>query len=339
MKLRTMLLVFVVLLLGTGTIWAHGFRGGMGVARSSGNLGHSGSTITFGGLPRTNLNGSAGQVIIQSSIPFRGNRFVTVVPARQFAGRVFPVAVGRVPVFFPHHFPFFRHPGILIIDVPPFVDTTVTTQFIPTGGWPAPPQIDVPPADSRMRAPGQLAPFDPTPQEVVERMLALAGVKKGDVVYDLGSGDGRMVITAAKKYGVKAVGFEIDAGLVKLARENIRKQGVEKLVEIRQQDFMTADLSPATVVTLYLSYDGNLALRPRLVNQLKPGARVVSNTFDMGDWQAKIAESFRDAGGDTHILYYWEISAPELYGDNSSEKTLPANQSGASQRLSFVTAN
>ncbi len=112
MKLRTMLLVFVVLLLGTGTIWAHGFRGGMGVARSSGNLGHSGSTITFGGLPRTNLNGSAGQVIIQSSIPFRGNRFVTVVPARQFAGRVFPVAVGRVPVFFPHHFPFFRHPGM-----------------------------------------------------------------------------------------------------------------------------------------------------------------------------------------------------------------------------------
>jgi ribosomal protein L11 methylase PrmA len=145
-------------------------------------------------------------------------------------------------------------------------------------------------------------------------MLALAGVRKGDVVYDLGSGDGRMVIAAAKKYGVKAVGFEIDPGLVKLARENVRKQGVEKLVEIRQQNFMTADLSPATVVTLYLSYDGNLALRPRLMNQLKPGARVVSNTFDMGDWQAKIVESYRAATGDMHLLYYWEIAAPELYG-------------------------
>ena len=91
-------------------------------------------------------------------------------------------------------------------------------------------------------------------------MLAIAAVKKGDVVYDLGSGDGRVVIAAAKKYGVKAVGFEIDPGLVKLAQENVRQQGVEKLVEIRQQDFMTADLSKATVVTLYLSYDGNAAL-------------------------------------------------------------------------------
>ena len=101
-------------------------------------------------------------------------------------------------------------------------------------------------------------------------MLALANVQRGDVVYDLGAGDGRVVIAAAKKYGVRAVGFEIDPGLAKLARENARQQGVEKLVEIRQQDFLTADLSPATVVTLYLSYDGNLALRPRLVNQLRP---------------------------------------------------------------------
>src|SRR6266496_3970432 len=95
---------------------------------------------------------------------------------------------------------------------------------------------------------GKIVPYVPTPQEVVERMLDLAQVKKGDVVYDLGSGDGRVVIAAAKKYGVKAVGFEIDPGLVKLAQENVRQQGVEKLVEIRQQDFMTADLSKATVV-------------------------------------------------------------------------------------------
>lgn len=121
------------------------------------------------------------------------------------------------------------------------------------------------------RSGDQLAPFDPTPQEVVERLLMLAGVKKGDTVYDLGSGDGRVVIAAAKKFGVKAVGFEIDPGLVKLARENVRKQGVEKLVEIRQEDFMTANLAPASVVTLYLSSDGNQALRPALMYQLKPG--------------------------------------------------------------------
>jgi precorrin-6B methylase 2 len=230
----------------------------------------------------------------------------------------FVTRVASVPVFIPHspghfvnRFPFVSQPGILIIDVPQVEVTTVTTQFIPTNGWPQPPNEN-PPTDLRLRRSGQLAPFDPTSLEVAERMLALAGIKKGDVVYDLGSGDGRMVTAAAKKYGVKAVGFEIDPGLVKLARENVRKQGVEKLVEIRQQNFMTADLSPATVVTLYLSYDGNLALRPRLMNQLKSGARVVSNTFDMGDWQAKIVESYRAATGDMHLLYYWEIAAPEL---------------------------
>jgi tRNA A58 N-methylase Trm61 len=150
-------------------------------------------------------------------------------------------------------------------------------------------------------------------------MLRLAGVKKGDIVYDLGSGDGRVVITAAKQYGVKAVGFEIDPGLVKLARENVRREGVAKLVEIRQQDFLTADLSPASVVTLYLSKDGNLAVRPALMSQLKPGARVVSYSFDMGDdWSPKIMETYRDAGGDIHLLYLWQISDPMVYGENST---------------------
>ena len=155
-----------------------------------------------------------------------------------------------------------------------------------------------------------MAPFDPSPQEVVERMLILANVKSGDVLYDLGAGDGRIAIAAAKKFGVRAVGFEIDPGLVKLARENVQKQRVEQLVEIREQDFLTADLSPATVVTLYLSYDGNLAVRPQLLRQLKAGARVISYTFDMGEWQPKIAESYRDAGGDTHMIYLWQIGEP-----------------------------
>jgi precorrin-6B methylase 2 len=147
-------------------------------------------------------------------------------------------------------------------------------------------------------------------------MLTLAAIQKGDLVYDLGAGDGRVVITAAKKYGVKAVGFELDPGLVKLARENVRKQGVEKLVEIREQDFMSVDLSPATVVTLYLSQDGNLALRSKLLRELRPEARVVSYTFDMGDWQPRIVESYRDAGGDRHILYLWQMSKPLLFSDD-----------------------
>ena len=180
-----------------------------------------------------------------------------------------------------------------------------------------------PPADAGVRLPAQLAPFDPSPQEVVERMLTIAAVKKGDVVYDLGSGDGRVVIAAAKKYGVKAVGFEIDPGLVKLARENVRQQGVEKLVEIRQQDFMTADLSKATVVTLYLSYDGNLVLQPKLMHELRPGARVVSYTFDMPGWEPKVMESYRDAAGVTHLLYLWQISDPPLYSENSVEILRP----------------
>ncbi len=202
-------------------------------------------------------------------------------------------------------------PQFVVIDVPYFVGSNVvTTQYVPGDGWIGTPLAENYPTDGRTRGPGQLAPFDPTPQEVVERMLALAAVKKTDVLYDLGAGDGRVVITAAKKYGVKAVGFEIDPGLVKLARENARKQGVEKLVQIRQEDFMNADLSPATVVTLYLSYDGNLAVRPKLLRELKPSARVVSYTFDMGDWQPKIAESYRDAGGDMHMLYLWRMADP-----------------------------
>jgi tRNA A58 N-methylase Trm61 len=106
------------------------------------------------------------------------------------------------------------------------------------------------------------------------------------------------------------VGFEIDPGLVKLARENVRKEGIEELVEIRQQDFLTADLSAASIITLYLSNDGNLAVKPKLMRELKPGARVVSYTFDMGDWAPKIAETYRDAGGDSHLLYFWQISEP-----------------------------
>jgi precorrin-6B methylase 2 len=219
--------------------------------------------------------------------------------------------IGSLPLRHHHRPAFFWHnPGIVILDGGYLPATTVITQIAPgvvseERGTP-----ENPPNDSRIRTPGQLAPFDPTPQDVVRRILAVAELKPGDVLYDLGSGDGRIAIAAAKKYGVKAVGFEIDAGLVKLARENARKQGVQKLVEFREQDFLTVNLAPASIVTLYLSYDGNLALRPQLMQQLKPGARVVSYTFDMGEWQPKIAEDYRDAGGDQHLIYLWQIGEP-----------------------------
>jgi precorrin-6B methylase 2 len=244
----------------------------------------------------------------------RGRGFVSPPPGFRSSPRFF--VLGRVP-FHPHrHWFFHRHPGVIFIDGSFGWGSTVITQVAPGVVQAERRYSDGSPDETRLRAPGQLAPFDPTPPEVVERMLALAAVKKSDVIYDLGSGDGRILITAAKRYGARGVGFEIDPGLVKLARENARKEGVEKLVEIRQQDFLTADLSAASVVTLYLSYEGNFAVRPQLMRQLKPGARVVSYAFDMGEWQPKIAESYRDAGGESHQLYLWDIGEPMVFSDN-----------------------
>jgi protein-L-isoaspartate O-methyltransferase len=149
----------------------------------------------------------------------------------------------------------------------------------------------------------KIVPFVPSPQEVVDKMVDLAGVKKGDVVYDMGSGDGRIVITAAKK-GAKAVGFEIDGDLVKESRENIRRAGVHDLAEIRHQDILTVDFTPATVVTMYLLPDVNLKLKPNLLSQLKPGSRVVSHSFDMGDWRPEKVERVNG-----RTIYLWIVPA------------------------------
>ena len=147
----------------------------------------------------------------------------------------------------------------------------------------------------------KIVPFVPTPQEVVDKMIELGGVKKGDTVYDLGSGDGRIVITAAKK-GAKAVGFEIDGDLVKESRENIQKAGVQSSAEIRQQDILTVDLSAASVVTMYLLPDVNLKLRPNVLSQMKPGSRVVSHAFDMGDWKPDKTERVNG-----RTIYLWTV--------------------------------
>lgn len=154
---------------------------------------------------------------------------------------------------------------------------------------------------------GKIVPYVPTPQDVVDRMLELAQVKKGDVLYDLGSGDGRIVITAAKKYGVKAIGFEIDPERIKESRENIRKEGVGSLVEIREQDIRTVDLSPATVLTMYLLPEVNLMIRPNIWKQMKLGSRVVSHDFDMADWKPVKEVQIKDRSGWDHTLYLWNV--------------------------------
>jgi SAM-dependent methyltransferase len=152
-----------------------------------------------------------------------------------------------------------------------------------------------------------IAPFVTTPQEVVDRMLELAQVSQQDLLYDLGSGDGRIVITAAKRYGAKAVGFEIDPALVRRSRRNIKEAGVEHLAEIREQDVRNANLSPATVVTMYLYPGANLRLRAAIMDQLKPGSRVVSHDFSMGDWHPDRVERMTDAAGSLRTIYLWRI--------------------------------
>lgn len=150
-----------------------------------------------------------------------------------------------------------------------------------------------------------LAPFVPTEQDVVERMLELAGVTSKDVVYDLGCGDGRIPITVARKYGAHGVGVDIDPRRIAESRANARKAGVEQLVEFRVQDAMTVDVSPASVVTLFLLSSSNLKLRPLLTKELKPGARIVSHEFSMGDWEPAKVDEFRDRIGSLHTLYVW----------------------------------
>ena len=159
-------------------------------------------------------------------------------------------------------------------------------------------------------APGAqyLAPYLATPEDVVERMLTLAETSSQDVVYDLGCGDGRIPIAAAKKYGAHGVGLDIDPKLIELAKANARAAGVDKLVEFRVQNVLDADISRATVVTLYLLSSSNERLRPMLQQQLKPGARVVSHAFSMGrSWPADKVDQFVSARGDEVTLYLWRI--------------------------------
>lgn len=150
-------------------------------------------------------------------------------------------------------------------------------------------------------------PFVPTPPEVVDRMLEMARVTSGDVVYDLGSGDGAIVIRAAKKYGVKAVGVEIDAELVRKARNRAFKEKVDHLIEFHTQDALTVDVSPATVVTLYMLPDFNAKLRPIFEKQLKTGTRVVSHDFEIQGWVPDRVEQVKGDFVHDHTILLFEI--------------------------------
>jgi ribosomal protein L11 methylase PrmA len=146
------------------------------------------------------------------------------------------------------------------------------------------------------------SPYVPTEHNVAEGMLKLAGVKATDVVYDLGCGDGRLVIMAAKNFGARGVGVDIDPVRIQEARANAKLYKVENLVRFEESDLFTADLHSATVVILYLLPHSNLRLRPKLLSDLKPGTRVVAHSFNMGEWEPEKEEEVNGA-----IIYLWTI--------------------------------
>jgi SAM-dependent methyltransferase len=148
-------------------------------------------------------------------------------------------------------------------------------------------------------------PYVPTHEQIVAEMLKVAKVGKNDVLYDLGSGDGRIPITAAQRFGTRGVGVDIDPVRVAEARANAAKAGVADKVKFMQQDLFETDIKEATVVTLYLLPDVNLRLRPKLLAELKPGTRIVSHNYDMGDW--KPLQTITVKVPEEHTIYYWVV--------------------------------
>jgi cyclopropane fatty-acyl-phospholipid synthase-like methyltransferase len=161
--------------------------------------------------------------------------------------------------------------------------------------------------------PQEEIPFVPSPIEVVDRMLQMAEVRKGDVVYDLGSGDGRIVIRAAKRYGVRAVGIEMDSSLIEKARKAAEAEGVSHLVEFREEDALQTNLSSATVVTLYMLPWFNEAMKPNFRKYLKPGSRIVAHDFGIEGWKPDKSETLPEPEKQPsgrlhyHTIYLWRI--------------------------------
>ncbi len=156
---------------------------------------------------------------------------------------------------------------------------------------------------------GYDVPYVPTPTEVVDEMLRLAGVKAGDVLYDLGCGDGRIVIAAAKRYGVKAVGIDIDPLRIRESNDNAAAAGLTGKVRFIQQDLFETDFRDATVITMYLLTSVNLRLRPKLLADLKPGTRLVSHSFEMGEWRPDKTSLVATSFGDERDVHFWIVPA------------------------------
>jgi SAM-dependent methyltransferase len=151
-------------------------------------------------------------------------------------------------------------------------------------------------------------PYVPTPPEVVQRMIQLGGVKAGDVLYDLGCGDGRIVIEAVKTPGVRGVCVDIDPERIAESKRNAEAAGVADRIRFVEGDLFKVPFSDATVMTLYLMPDVNMRLRPRLLSELKPGTRIVSHAFDMGDWKPE-ERVVVELSPSTYVLYRWTIPA------------------------------
>ncbi len=167
----------------------------------------------------------------------------------------------------------------------------------------------------RLRHPDVI--YYPTPPETVAEMLRMARIRKSDVLYDLGSGDGRIPIAAAEQYGIRAVGIEIDPKLVTEAEENARQANVSGLVRFRNEDMFRVDVSEATIVTLYLSEKLNVLLRPKLLHELRPGSRILSHDFRMGDWKPE--ETVRVPWGKLYrTVYLWTVPTPKVMKKTTS---------------------
>ena len=161
-------------------------------------------------------------------------------------------------------------------------------------------------AQNQILDPRTLAPYVPTPENVVEQMLEAAKVTKDDVVYDLGSGDGRILIAAAEKFQAKAVGIEINPTLVAETRERVAQLGLDKLITVQQAHLLEADLSPATVVTVYLLSSSNEQLKPKFERELHAGARVISHDFQFRGWKP-IATIEAEGESRPHRIYVYEM--------------------------------
>jgi len=163
------------------------------------------------------------------------------------------------------------------------------------------------------------ARYVPTPQHVVEAMLEMAQVTAQDVVYDLGCGDGRFAVTAASRYGARAVGLDIDRWCIDESQENAVKAGVQDQVEFRQQDALQVDLSPATVVTLYMPVLWNLQIRPKLRRELRPGTRIVAYMYDFANWLPDETRYVTDQYGRQSPIYLWRVADEQDPAQSSAQ--------------------